>query len=202
MQSTGTYRPQYSTLVSCKVLEDIVHSNVINHFLHHDILCDNQHGFRTRRSCKVIRICTNKRFQRETTCNLHGHTLEAVDSVKYLGVTISEDLQWKTHIDNITAKASRTVRFLRCNLYNCTKEVHEATYFTLIRPTLENASAVWDPFRTTDINRLEQVQRSSARFVHWNYWDRTPGCVSHMVRELGWPPFVDRRRTHRLSTLY
>ena len=71
--------------------------------------------------CQVIRTCTNKRFQRETTYTLHGHILEAVDSAKYLGVTISEDLQWKTEIDNITAKASRTVEFLRRNLYNCTK---------------------------------------------------------------------------------
>ena len=44
--------------------------------------------------CQVIRICTNKPFQRETTYTLHGHILEAVDSAKYLGVTISEDLQW------------------------------------------------------------------------------------------------------------
>ena len=47
--------------------------------------------------CQIIRICTNKRFRRETTYTLHGHILEAVESAKYLGVTIGEDLQWKTH---------------------------------------------------------------------------------------------------------
>ena len=354
----SNYRPVSLTSVTCKVLEHIVHSNVINHFLHQDILCDNQHGFRSKRSCEtqlittlqnitsqlrtgrdqvdvilldfskafdkvphrrllhkldfygvrgdtlrwiksflsyrkqqvllegamsaeadviswvpqgtvlgpllflafinnlpdatssdtrlfaddaliyrhiksdedarrlhqdldalqkwesewqmnfhpekcqVIRICTNKRFRRETTYTLHGHILEAVESAKYLGVTIGEDLQWKTHIDNITAKASRTVGFLRRNLYNCTKEVREATYCSIVRPTLDYASSVWDPYRTTDINRVEQVQRRAARFVHRNYWDRTPGCVSRMVRELGWPPLVDRRREHRLTMLY
>ena len=105
-------------------------------------------------------------------------------------------------IDNITAKASRTVGFLRRNPYNCTKEVREATYCSIVRPTLDYASSVWDPYRTTDINRVEQVQRRAARFVHCNYWDRTPGCVSRMVRELGWPPLVDRRREHRLTMLY
>ena len=88
---------------------------------------------------------------------------------KLFGVTFSEDLQWKTHIDNITAKAPRKVGFLRRNLYNCTKEVREATYCTLVHPTLKYVSAVWDPFRTTDINRLEQVQRKASRFVHRNY---------------------------------
>ena len=151
--------------------------------------------------CQVIRICTNKRFQLVTTYTLHGHILEAVDSAKYHGVTISEDMQRKTHIDNITAKASRTVGFLRCNLYNSTKEVREATNCTLVHLTIEYASFVWDPFGTTDINRLEKVQRRAVRFVHRSYWERTQGCVSHMVRELGWPPLVDRRRTHRLTML-
>lgn len=86
--------------------------------------------------CQVIRICTNKRFQQSTTYTLHEHVLEAVDSAKYLGVTISEDLQWKTHVDNITAKASRTVGFILCNLYNCTKDVREVTYRSIVRPTL------------------------------------------------------------------
>ena len=86
--------------------------------------------------CQVIRICTNKRFQQTITYTLHEHVLEAVDSTNYLGVTISEDLQWKTHIDNITAKASRTVGFLRRNQYNCTKDVSEATYRSIVRPTL------------------------------------------------------------------
>ena len=94
--------------------------------------------------------------------------------------------EWKTHIDTITVKASRTVGFLRHNLYNCTKEVYEATYCTLVRPTLEYASAVSDPFRTTDINRFEQVQRRAARFVHRNYWDRTTGCVSENLVGLLW----------------
>ena len=152
--------------------------------------------------CQVIRICTNKRFRRETTYTLHGHILEAVESAKYLGVTIGEDLPWKTHIDNITAKASRTVRFLRRNLYNSTKEVREATYCSIVRPTFDYPSSVWDPHRTTDINRVEQVQRRAARFEQRNSWDRTPGCVSRMVRELGWPPLVDRRREHRLTMLY
>ena len=58
--------------------------------------------------CQVTRICTNKRYQRETAYKLHGHILQAVDSAMYLGVIISDDIQWKTHIQSVTAKASRT----------------------------------------------------------------------------------------------
>ena len=30
-----------------------MHSNIINHFLENDLLCDNQHGFRAKRSCET-----------------------------------------------------------------------------------------------------------------------------------------------------
>jgi hypothetical protein len=52
---------------------------------------------------EVIRIATNQRHVIPTQYTLHGHTLEVVDSAKYLGVTISEDLQWSKHIDNTAA---------------------------------------------------------------------------------------------------
>ena len=139
--------------------------------------------------CQVIRICTNKRFQRETTYTPHGHILEAVDSAKYLGDTISEDLQWKAHIDNITAKASRTVRFLRRNLYNYTNELREATYCTLVRPTLEYASAFWDPIRTTDTiwNKFKkELHGLCIEITGTELQDVYPTWSENLVGLLGW----------------
>ena len=109
---------------------------------------------------------------------------------------------WETHIDNISSKAFKTLGFLRRNLHNCTKDVRETTYSTLVRPTLEYASSAWDPHQVSDVNRLEQVQRRAARFVNRNYWDRQPGCVTSMISNLGWDSLAHRRRTHRLLMLY
>ena len=38
---------------------------------------------------------------------LHNTELESVPAAKYLGVTISEDLSWGNHINNITKKANQ-----------------------------------------------------------------------------------------------
>ena len=52
------YRPVSLTSVTCKILEHVVHSNVVNHFLQNIILSDNQHGFRAKRSCETQLITT------------------------------------------------------------------------------------------------------------------------------------------------
>jgi len=50
--------------------------------------------------------------------NLHGHNLEHVSSAKYLVVTITSDLKWSAHIQNICQKANRTIGFLKRHLNN------------------------------------------------------------------------------------
>lgn len=70
--------------------------------------------------CTTIHI-SRKRHPIKASYHLHGHTLEEVPSGKYLGVTISEDLSWREHINATSAKATRSVGFLRRNLRNCPK---------------------------------------------------------------------------------
>lgn len=51
---------------------------------------------------RKVHVCgiSNKRHTLQTTYTLHGKQLEVVDSGKYLGFTISQDLQWNKHIKN------------------------------------------------------------------------------------------------------
>ena len=51
--------------------------------------------------------------------------LENVDSIKYLCVTITNDLKWNTHITNICTKSNRTLGFLRRNLFSCPHDVNK-----------------------------------------------------------------------------
>ena len=71
-----------------------------------------------------------------------------------------------------------------------------------MRPVLDYASAAWDTTSSDDIVKLEQVQIQAARFVHGNYTERNPGCVTRMVKDLGWETLESRRKKDRLTTLY
>ena len=66
-----------------------------------------------------------------------------MDNIKYLGVTITNDLKWNTHISNICTKAYRTLGFLRRIIFSCPQNVKEAAYKGMVRPVLEYGSSVW-----------------------------------------------------------
>ena len=57
----------------------------------------------------------------QASYTLEGAVLENVDNIKYLGVTIANDLKWNTHISNICNKANKTLGFLRRTLFSCPK---------------------------------------------------------------------------------
>ena len=109
----------------------------------------------------------------------------AVDSSKYLGVKVTSELTWSSHISNIAGKANRSLGFLRCNFKQCTKEVKAATFFTMVRPVLDYASSVRDLHLQSDIKTLEPVQRRATRYVCNDYTTCTPGCVRAMVKDIG-----------------
>jgi hypothetical protein len=67
------------------------------------------------------------------------------------------------------------------------------SYTTLLRLSIEYASAVWDLFNKNQISQLEYVQRRAARFVSNNFQVREPGTVTSMISNLKWESLEQRR---------
>ena len=111
-------------------------------------------------------------------------------------VLLLQTISWSEHINKITNKANSTRAFLQRNLNQCQPSVKSACYTTYIHPTLEYASPVWSPHLVGDINRIEMVQRRSARFVNNNF-NRT-ASVTLMLNHLNWPTLELRRNQAKL----
>ena len=95
--------------------------------------------------CNMMQL-TRKRIKKiHASYTLDGTDLENVESIKYLGVTITSDLRWNTRVSNVCTKANRTLGFLRRNLYSCPQEAKEAAYKGLVRLVLDYGSSVWGP---------------------------------------------------------
>ena len=92
--------------------------------------------------CNMMQLTRKQIKKVHASYTLEGTDLENVESIKYLGVTITNDLRWNTHVSNVCTKANRTLGFLRRNWYSCPQEVKEAAYKGLVHPVLDYGSSV------------------------------------------------------------
>ena len=68
-------------------------------------------------SMRVIRHFPDKHILFDyTLVTLHQQKLEQVQSAKYLGITITDNLVWGQHVSEISCKATKTMGFLQRNL--------------------------------------------------------------------------------------
>jgi hypothetical protein len=68
--------------------------------------------------------------------------------------------------------------------------IKEQAYQTLVRPLVEYASTVWNPYTKTEINKIEAEQRRAARYVVSNQRNRS--SVRNMLQRLKWRPLANR----------
>ena len=149
--------------------------------------------------CHVMHV-TRKRQPLYHTYYLKGQALGVVDTAAYLGVHLSKDLTWHDHIGKVTAKANRSLGFIRRNIQKAPSKTKELAYKSLVRPSLEYAATVWDPHQKGLVNDIEKVQRRAARYVSSSYDPRA--SVTEMLRNLQWETLQQRRWKARVTMCY
>ncbi|XP_072030452.1 uncharacterized protein [Amphiura filiformis] len=132
-----------------------------------------------------------------TNYNLGNSSLVETTSHSYLGVEISQDLKWDTHISKVTASANKTLGFIRRNLSSCNKETKATAYTALVRPTVEYCASVWDPYTNEHIHEIGKIQRRAARMVCNDYQQTT--SASGLIRSLDWDMLSTRRKITRVN---
>ncbi|XP_033646487.1 uncharacterized protein LOC117305719 [Asterias rubens] len=149
--------------------------------------------------CHTMRF-TLLRKTINTEYNLGGSALTTVSEHPYLGLTLTSNLSWQSHIDIITAKANRMLGLIRRNLRGCSRKLRQQAYLSLVRPHLEYCSTVWNPHTKKNITKIEKNQRQAARFIFNNYHSRD--SVSKMIDDLQWDSLEKRRQAASISLMY
>jgi hypothetical protein len=80
-------------------------------------------------------LFTRKRKPSIHRFHLNGTPIPAVDTVKYLGVTLDSKLTFHSHIENTTHKANSVLGLVRRNLTTTSTDVKASSYKTLVRPS-------------------------------------------------------------------
>ena len=95
--------------------------------------------------------------------SLHNQTLENVQSAKYLGITVSDNMDWGQHISEISSKATKTLGFLCRNLAFAPSNTKEVAYKTLVRTKITRVCSIHlEPLlKTSDLSDRESSEDSS-----------------------------------------
>ena len=152
--------------------------------------------------CSVLRVKRPRAEEIASDYQLKRVTLGKVSSTPYLGVSISENLEWGGggQISKIVSKMNSTLGFLRRNLKGCPSKLRDIAYFSMVLSLLEYSCLVWDPYRQGDVDKLNKIQRAAARFVGNNY--QCKSSVTASIQDPGWTDLQTRRKNFRLTSLY
>jgi len=107
----------------------------------------------------------NELKERTSYVTPEWNTIEEKEHVKDLGITMSSDATFKTHINNIIESAKRTSAWIMRTFKARDKLTMMTLYKSLVRPILEYASVLWSPTAKGDIQRIEEIQRSYIRKI-------------------------------------
>jgi len=124
--------------------------------------------------------------------------IKSVLHMRDLGVTISANLKFSTHINNMTKSASSTANSILRSFTHKDRRFLIRMFCTFVRPKLEYASTVWNPSTKKEINLIERVQRKFTKRLH-GMFDKT---YKNRLEMLGILPLELRRLHNDLIMVY
>ena len=89
----------------------------------------------------------------------NGTILSPIDSVRDLGIKVTQSLTWSPHIRNIVDGANKMAAWILSVFSTRDREIMMILYKSLVRPRVEYSCPLWDPKKIGDIILIEQVQR-------------------------------------------
>ena len=119
--------------------------------------------------CKVLSLSANKsnklHYDYSLSSDGNTNTLENVNSISDLGVTIDTELSFSTHICDKINKAYQMIGIINRNFSNLDTKSFVLLYKCLVRSVVEYASSVWSPYKVGQISDLEKVQKRATKII-------------------------------------
>ena len=112
-----------------------------------------------------------------------------------LGLTISNQISWASHISKLSTKANRKLGILKAIGNKIHRRIKEQLYKTFILPNLEYGDVTFSSADFIHLNTLNKIQRNAALACTWAY--KTTENTK-LLRELGWETREIRTNIHKL----
>ena len=127
---------------------------------------------------QVLRYGKNTELKESTTYFTENTSeiVEREESVRDLGVIMSEDATFKLQIDKVVAKANQKASWVLRTFQTRSIFLMKSVFKTLVLPHLDYCSQLWAPCKATEILKLEKVQKNFLRRIpclrNQSYWSQ------------------------------
>lgn len=135
--------------------------------------------------CKIVSYTKNTVRFIDSTYHINGECLERETSMKDLGVIFDSKLNYSQHIEMLHNTCLRTIGFIMrsCQDFKDPKTLI-MLFNSLVRSKLEYCSVIWNPHNSTDIVKIERVQRKFVKQLFYRKlipnsppeWDYPTSC--------------------------
>ena len=135
----------------------------------------------------------------DISLQLRGNDITSHDSIKYLGITVDRDLNWKQHITDVRRKTLAAVATIRRARGYLPVKTRKLLYNALVLPHMDYCSVVWNSCSTNLSQTIERRQNYGMRVI----LDKPPRTPSAPLREqLNWRTLHQRRHTAFLCQVH
>ena len=116
--------------------------------------------------CKVMHLGSKNAMKEYNVEDLNTglrKPIEETECEKDMGVFIRSDLKWEDQVRHAASKANKVLGMLKKTFVCRESELWKKLYISLVRPHLEYAVQVWNPYYEKDIEIIEKVQRRATK---------------------------------------
>ena len=124
------------------------------------------------------------------TLNFNNTLSRPVKELKYLGMILDETLSFKSHIEKLSTRLSKTLGILSNIKHLIPISIKKNIYSSLILSHLNYCSTIWCNANQTDINKLRVILNRACRHILNIRETKTPSI--YLYRKLNWL-MVDER---------
>lgn len=116
---------------------------------------------------KTVTINFSKRanFSPSISLKMNDVNLIYSNDVKYLGVLIDKNLNFKPHVEKICAKVSRTLGVLYRISINTPELILVKLYYALVYPYLTYCNIIWGGASACHLNKIMLLQKRAVRII-------------------------------------
>ena len=145
-------------------IEDTLNEELKNVF---QWLLSNKLSLNVKKSNFVIFRPVRKKPPRKINLEINSDSIEELESTKYLGVILDQNLNWKKHISHVSTKLSKYVGLLYKLRHFVPKSTLSSLYNAFIMPHINYGLINWSSATKTNLAPIKRCLKRAVRAINF-----------------------------------